>query len=363
MIKINLYGFGGLGKKFYKYAKNNKFEIINIFDKNQIGKSVDDIIINTPFEKIDGDIPVIITILTENVDLDLIKDELKSLGYTKVFNILEAVKEFNLFDFEHFFVTHPSIYDKDDLKEKIETVRKLLSDDLSILIFDEIINSRKNADLKNLNEFTEKDNHYLPTFILEELSKYNSVNILDLGACYGVFIRYLKQKNINISNYIGFEPDLANVSKLKNTIQENNINGMIYPVGVANFNGLVGFELNQGVSSSVNVNSNDKIMVTRIDDVVLSDINFVKIDIEGFENEALEGMQELIKKNKPILAISIYHKPLDFIDIPLSLSRNANNFTSECMKDLDLTSSCMEYKNFYIRYHEKNGYELVLYIF
>ena len=43
----------------------------------------------------------------------------------------------------------------------------------------------------------------------------------------------------------------------------------------------------------------------------------MKLDIEGDELFALEGAKKLIKKNKPILVISTYHKPEHLSDILL----------------------------------------------
>ena len=41
------------------------------------------------------------------------------------------------------------------------------------------------------------------------------------------------------------------------------------------------------------------------------------MDIEGSEFDALLGARQIIKDFSPILAISIYHKPEDLVDIPL----------------------------------------------
>jgi FkbM family methyltransferase len=52
-----------------------------------------------------------------------------------------------------------------------------------------------------------------------------------------------------------------------------------------------------------------------------SEITYVKLDIEGAELDALEGMKETIVKYKPKLAICIYHLPTDLWKIPLLIHR------------------------------------------
>ncbi|MCR4662717.1 MAG: FkbM family methyltransferase, partial [Endomicrobiaceae bacterium] len=47
-----------------------------------------------------------------------------------------------------------------------------------------------------------------------------------------------------------------------------------------------------------------------------ADMTFLKMDIEGSELMALKGAEKTIRKNKPKLAISIYHSDEDILDIP-----------------------------------------------
>ncbi len=46
------------------------------------------------------------------------------------------------------------------------------------------------------------------------------------------------------------------------------------------------------------------------------DVGLIKIDVEGFEQNVLNGAYETIKRCRPTLLISIYHKPEDFFKIP-----------------------------------------------
>ena len=53
--------------------------------------------------------------------------------------------------------------------------------------------------------------------------------------------------------------------------------------------------------------------------------SFIKIDIEGFERQAIAGMAKTIQEYNPVIALSVYHKPLDLFDLAISiLSLNSN---------------------------------------
>ena len=67
------------------------------------------------------------------------------------------------------------------------------------------------------------------------------------------------------------------------------------------------------------------------------------MNIEGAELEALRGCENIIRNQKPTLAISIYHKAEDFVDIPAYL-----------------LSLVPEYKLYY-RHYSLYKYETILY--
>lgn len=80
-----------------------------------------------------------------------------------------------------------------------------------------------------------------------------------------------------------------------------------------------------------------------MDNLISEKVTFIKMDIEGAEYNALLGCKKIIREQKPKLAICIYHKPEDIIEIPeLILSINK------------------EYQ-FYIRHYSTTWAETILY--
>jgi hypothetical protein len=72
-------------------------------------------------------------------------------------------------------------------------------------------------------------------------------------------------------------------------------------------------------------------------------IDFIKLDVEGAEAQVIDGARKMINRCRPVLAISLYHKPNDLWELP------------ELLFDL-----CPGY-DFYIRQHYFNSFESVLY--
>jgi FkbM family methyltransferase len=77
----------------------------------------------------------------------------------------------------------------------------------------------------------------------------------------------------------------------------------------------------QGSASTVIENHTvlptEKIEITTIDEECNDKtVGLIKMDIEGFEYFAIKGGIETIKRDKPVLLISIYHTGKDFFEIP-----------------------------------------------
>ena len=76
------------------------------------------------------------------------------------------------------------------------------------------------------------------------------------------------------------------------------------------------FDDSAGAASHVSPNGGTEIDVVRLDDAVPELVSLVKLDIEGAECAALQGAARHIGKDKPKLAVCVYHDQSDFWRVP-----------------------------------------------
>ena len=71
-----------------------------------------------------------------------------------------------------------------------------------------------------------------------------------------------------------------------------------------------------GAGSHVSRDGDCDIQIVSLDEDIQEPITFIKMDVEGFELDALKGARNHILAEKPKLAICVYHKPDDLWEIP-----------------------------------------------
>ncbi len=189
-----------------------------------------------------------------------------------------------------------------------------LEDYLSKMIFESIVSSRFNKTIDLLGRTCEAD-QYFPQdiFTLSDEEVF-----VDGGAYDGDTIEAFLEHTGRKYKYIyAFEPDKANWEKLLSRGYKQKIT--IFNAGLYSETKEISFDSNKGGSSKIGDEGIDTIQVVKFDDLELPEkaVSFIKMDIEGSELSALHGMKETIKKNRPKLAICIYHKFEDLWELPL----------------------------------------------
>lgn len=237
--------------------------------------------------------------------------------------------------------------------DELNSIYNTLEDEKSKETYKNLLTARNNGCLDlYVDVFT------TPQYFQEDIYKFNEDDIfLDIGAFTGDTIEeYVKLTNGKYKKIIAFEPCekfYKNILKLqekydnielvkkgasnKQDVLEFNDNVSGYFVDSNMSEGVIGYFEQQNMLST-------QIEVDKIDNLLNGEkVTIIKMDIEGYEMNALEGAVKTIKQNKPTLAICIYHKFTDFIDIPKFI--------------LDLN---LGYK-LYLRHHDTTLSESVLY--
>lgn len=149
--------------------------------------------------------------------------------------------------------------------------------------------------------------------------------VIDAGACLGdtaiVFGKAVGKKG----KIFAFDPVKNHLDVLAHNVDQNpDCNIQVMPFGLGDADVLCspiklqtyspGFSL---LDQAVPVRSLDSLVI----DGTIPRVGFIKMDIEGAELSAIKGAAGSIRKFRPKLAISLYHKPNDIYEIPIYISK------------------------------------------
>ncbi len=139
---------------------------------------------------------------------------------------------------------------------------------------------------------------------------------IDVGANKGVYTYFLARWSRHVH---AFEPNPKLFSVLRRTMGRSPA-ATLSPLALADRAGEAELRVprrtsgysNQGSSlSAVKVPDNFRavtVQTARLDDLGISDIGFMKIDVEGFESQVLQGARDTIARDRPVLLIEMEEK-------------------------------------------------------
>lgn len=162
--------------------------------------------------------------------------------------------------------------------------------------------------------------------------------VIDAGGCFGDTAVYFAKSVGETGHVYVFDPLPIHGKIIQKNIAQNGLENQVtylpYAVGEKsnNYNPHdnsfekrtvdPGFSLLKEKAGTLPVISIDDYCATQN----LRRLDFIKMDIEGYELYALMGAKESIKKFRPKLAISLYHKPDDFFSIPQWLLQHCHDY-------------------------------------
>jgi FkbM family methyltransferase len=190
--------------------------------------------------------------------------------------------------------------------------------------------------------FTHSDRQYFNDLTLRPLAGQTNT-VVDGGAYNGDTFLELAGK-IEVSGAYLFEPDPNNFQELTHAVKMSPIAAVCLPLAISDHYRILSFNAGNGEGGSISEQGKTHIAAVALDELLQGiAVTFLKLDVEGAEIAALHGASELIKRYRPVMAISLYHKPQDLWEIPEYLLQICENY------------------DFYIRQHYFNSFDSVLY--
>ena len=206
--------------------------------------------------------------------------------------------------------------------EKIQLVYDSLADDYSRKVYANIINFKISGKIEYLSAVTSSK-----ADIYHKIIKPTHAEVyVDLGAYNGDTIRELLEfTNGTYHSIYALEPDKKNFKKLAKFVD-----GMkhVYAYNAAAWctDTSLPFAAKAGRQSAINASSDNFVAARSVDSILENKYaTIIKMDVEGFEREAIWGASQTISHYSPKLMVALYHRNEDIFEIPLLIkSLNPN---------------------------------------
>lgn len=213
------------------------------------------------------------------------------------------------------------VFDSVLFEKEADAFEKLydsLSDDMSRRILTDTLKFRMTGDMKYLDCCESVRESYSSIF-----GECGIVNAIDGGAFRGDSASDMMHALAALRHVTACEPDARNFSKLRE-LCEDNIGECTVEAVCCALGDTCG-QVMYSASGSRGAGQNGRSRRARSENVTYCTvdsltnerkIDLIKLDVEGDELASLRGASEVILRDRPCLAISLYHKTDDIIEIP-----------------------------------------------
>lgn len=327
-----------------KFFQDNNINIKGIYELNPDKydykyKNID--VVKQTFDDIDPEWAIVITCSY----YETIKNKLL-VNYKDI--------EKKLFLFDGYFLENKNINYYIDNKDIITKCYDSLEDDFSKKLYNSLLKYRyiRNPELIN-NLYESRNECYLDKVFIDN---YEDGLYIDAGSYNADFITTLANKvSINNSAFYIFEPNKIFYNNIISNLWKE-INYKIFNIALCNEDSTMEFmQVPSSTSHIIDKKYNaykdsidkkyiDIVKTNRLDSIIKDEkVRWIKIDIEWSEWSMLKGSENILRRDRPILLLSIYHRRDDLFKL------------QEYLMDLNLN-----YK-FYIRHYSLSVAKTILY--
>jgi len=224
------------------------------------------------------------------------------------------------------FAPHYNAAIWDQLAPRLAAVRARLSDANSRAYFDGVTAFYRTLDARHLVPSHERIGQY--GYKAPGANPRPGDTIVDCGAFTGDTIEEYLAAAGGKCRVFALEAFLPNLRHLVARIEANNLKSVVTPlhVAVAGQQGamiIAGDDTNPDATATTvlkNEGYRDLVLTETLDNIFLkhipSRIDYLKVDVEGADVDALKGAARILREHRPVAAVAAYHKPEHVAEIP-----------------------------------------------
>lgn len=347
--KVWIYGDGGFAQSVRAFLSTQGTEIIGTITRDGFFK--DGVHGNSSLYQLNKH-PVVIGVFNHRDDPVAIVEFLEELGVDTIVTPASLMSRFKGAGFNQYYLD--TDVDLADIRQRLEFLTNALTDDESMRVLEGFLRYRETGDTREIIRSGNASEQYLGETLpspFKENWLHGPLKWFDIGSFDGDTLRAVRDtgRDTKMDMFLCAEPDQINYEKLKLTADKIDSSVKLLNVAIGEMNGSINFTHEGTLSaresqSQLSKESTTDVKVMTIDEICKDfEPTHIKMDIEGAELGALLGGIKTIKKIRPKLAVSLYHKPMDLIELGEILINNLDDYA------------------WFIRCYGAHGYDTILY--
>lgn len=234
--------------------------------------------------------------------------------------VTAGIPEEHIFFFDVKWLTHPN-GKRDFIMGHISELEKVydgLADEKSRNVFLDLLNYKLTYKPEYVQAVADDRQYFDP----ELVRLPGDACFIDAGSYTGdtldAFVEYTGGA---YGKAVCMEPVRGNIMHLRDTVARNQYHDVqIYEIGASDRKKTLRFDSRNGMAARPAETGDTVVECDSIDNICMEcgcgRVDFIKMDVEGSEYDALRGAKNVIRKWHPLLAVCVYHREEDFYVIP-----------------------------------------------
>lgn len=251
-----------------------------------------------------------------------INEQLLASGYEHIIDFMEFLWLYDLpFQAESGFRKYVS--EAVSHRGQLASLYCALADDKSRDVLDGIVQFRLTLQSTPTKNITST---YSEEFFAKDVLSFGSDEVFVDGGAYDgdSFFRF-KDMTGDFKHAYLFEPD-GDICRraLENIGDDSRVSVCNY--GLWSCTAELFFSSTGGMDGSLAESGEIKVEVVSVDEFINDKVSFMKLDVEGAEEEALNGAKKHIAENRPKMAVALYHRSCDLWELPSQIEKLGGRF-------------------------------------